>query len=86
LLEWEIETFRPRNIIFTTGDWANDFVKDNLMFSQVPFRAPQFIKCRGRVLVENEQLGRFVVADRPERRKEGCWVKLVLNALKCKLA
>jgi hypothetical protein len=79
LLDVEIRTLRPQNMVLATGDWANAFLRDNDTFQQ--WGASRPIHHCGNLLIEGECIGRFVVADHPQGKDETRWVTSVLAAL-----
>jgi hypothetical protein len=81
LLDVEIRTFRPKNIVFATGDWANTFVNDNPTFQSLNWEASSLVRSCGDFFVDGERIGRFVVADHPQGKEETIWVNSVLGAL-----
>jgi len=82
ILVEEIVAFRPRRVVFATGmDWAEPFL-DNPLFSRTDSKGlGQNVLGLGDLILNEEKIGRFVIAPHPERKKEGPWVQEVRTAL-----
>jgi hypothetical protein len=81
LLLHEIATFRPRRFVLAMGmNWARPFL-DAPCFAldQRPGTKP--VEAGGRLVLDGETVGRFVVASHPMGKKEDHWTQAVREGL-----
>lgn len=76
LLREELRTYRPKRVLFLTGEWANEFL-DDLPWTPSPAVPASQVQQVGR-------LGdaRAVVASHPQCKPESAWVAEVVAAFK----
>jgi hypothetical protein len=81
LLLSEIAEFRPKRIVFATGEWAMPFI-DHAMFVRHDHSGlGQYVLGLGDVVLEGEKIGKFVIAPHPQGKRETQWVREVKAAL-----
>jgi hypothetical protein len=82
LLADEIIRFRPKNLVFLTGWWAEPFLSLPMLDNQAMSDKPQYIHRKGLLRIDGETIGRYVVADHPQGKKEQILIQNALEALR----
>jgi len=83
LLMQEIADFKPKLIVFVTGlDWAERFLDSSAFTLDSAPLSNGTVQAAGSVSIGGAVSGRFVVAVRPDRRKEQAWVQEVAISLR----
>ncbi len=79
LLKVEIEEFRPKYIVFLTGqDWFDGFLSENISLDSIA--GAKWVDAQG-VLELNGSVSRFVVAKHPQGKPESELLNEIVNAL-----
>lgn len=80
LLLEEIRAFRPKRLVLATGfSWAEPFL-DLPCFHMGDKPAGPLAHRKGRLILDDEEIGRFVAADHPQGKNEDRWLAEVLAA------
>lgn len=81
LLIQEITAFRPRRVVFATGtDWADDFLDHTRFVRSDPKAFGQTVLGFGDLVLNDESIGKFVIAPHPQGKGELQWVREVRAA------
>lgn len=79
LLKIEVEEFRPKYIVFLTGqDWFNGFLSENISLNSIT--DTKWVDAQG-ILELNGSVSKFVVAQHPQGKPESELLKEIVNAL-----
>jgi hypothetical protein len=78
LLEWELQQYHPRRILFLTGWWADPFLKGAWEYREKPI-AHFFVEAVGRLKC-GPHIATCVVASHPQGKNETDWENEVVNA------
>jgi len=79
LLHWEIETFKPKRLLFLTGlAWAGPFL-EHAWCDNLPVEGQVFIEAKGYVMAGPEPAS-CVIASHPQGKNERNWVDEVVAA------
>ncbi len=82
LLQKEIQTYRPKRIIFLTGiDWAEPFITA-LEVETATIPEQQYVEAVGKLDAPQGLQSCIVVAAHPQSKKENWWVGEVVDAFK----
>lgn len=82
LLLHEVDTFRPKRLVFATGsDWVSGFLEARRFGSRPVSGSERYVRRTGSINYDDGARGVYIVADHPMLTDESIWTKEVLDAL-----
>jgi hypothetical protein len=82
LIADELTKFRPKYLVFLTGFWwAQPFLSLPMLEDEPITLKPEYIHRKGLLRIDGEVIGKYVVADHPQGKKEQTWLKHTLESV-----